>query len=380
MGDCCIHVETLQGPGLIGSDLLLLPDPNQALARPDTYVFPAEGSVLQVGLTQQSSSQLSPAAAAGIAVSAVAAFAMLVLAGLFVVRHVRPRTHAGSSTALNADKSGGYNQLSKRSSGIVDSDNSDRGSSGRNDQNTIPGSAGSGSTQRASSNLPLLTPDQLLMISDQTSVSCQGGVQAGPGFNIVPDWGAASGNADLVIEPVYEPVYGMFEALHGRTGDQVGLQHSTRGQRLTAAINDQVRSIHHTRLTSSMQAGDGHSARSRRGSSRQLGGAGSGGGSASMGAGSSSAGGDAAAAGDVGSAADEEGDVEDGIADLVLHEVIGQGGFGVVYRWAASLVLVRVQWHFADVAVKLPPGSKLAAVTLGLSNRIIWTAEVINCL
>jgi hypothetical protein len=338
MGSCCIHVATLKGPGLIGSDLLLLPDPDQSRAMPVSYVFPAEGSVLQVGLSsQQSSSQLSPAAAAGIAVGAVAAFAMLVLAGLLVVRHVKSRTHAGSSTALTTDKSSGYNQLSVGSSGAMDSDNSDRGSGSRIDQSTMPGSVGSGggSSQRASSNLPLLTPDQLLLISDQTSVSCQGGVQGGPGFNIVPDWGAASGNANLVFEPVYEPVYGMFEALHGRTGDKPGLQQSTRGQRLTTAISDQVRSIHHTRLTSSMQASDGHSARSRRGSSRQTAGAGSGGGSASFGAASSSARGDAAA-GDAGSAAGEDGDVDDGSADLVLHEVIGQGGFGVVYRCGAS--------------------------------------------
>jgi hypothetical protein len=336
MGSCCIHVASFEGPGLTGRDLLLLPDPYQSRAMPNLYVFPEEGStvVLQVGLSQQSSSQLSPAAAAGIAVSAVAAFAMLVVAGLLVVRHVTART--GSSAALTTDKSNGYNQLST-SSGAVDSDKSDRGSrsgSGRRiDQSTVPGSLGSGgsSSQRANANLPLLTPDQLLLISDQTSAS-QGGLQGGPGFNIVPDWGASSGNAGLIIEPSYEPVYGMFEALHGRVGDESKLQRSTRGQRLTTAISDQVRSIHHTRLTSSMQAAsDGHSNRSRRGSSRTPGCAGSGGGSVSFGAASSSAGGDAAA-GDAGSAAGEEGDVDDGSADLVLHEVIGQGGFGVVYR------------------------------------------------
>jgi hypothetical protein len=334
---CCIHVGSFEGPNLVGSDLLLLPDPDQHGAIPPTYLFPAEGSVLQVGPSQRGSGQLSPGTAAGIALSAVAAFALLLVAGLFVVRSIRARSKAQAGPSSHADKSK-YNALSKGSASAADSENSDRGSSGRADQSPVPGSTGSGgsSSQRASSNLPLLTPEQLLMISDQASVSCQGGVQGGPGFNIVPDCGGTSGNRNMVIEPVYEPVYGMFEALHGRSGDQ-GLQHSTRGQRLTAAISDQVRSIHHSRITNSMQVKEAGSGLSRRGSSRQTGGAGSGTGSASMGAASSSAGGDTAAAatGDAGSAAGDEGSLEDEIStDLVLHEVIGQGGFGVVYRWA----------------------------------------------
>jgi hypothetical protein len=341
LGEFCIHVSSFEGPGITGSNLLLLPDPNQRDAMSATYTWPAEGSTLQVGPSQQDRGALSPAATAGIVLSAVAVLALVVVAGLFVVRHFRANARAGSSGALHADKNGSYDALSRGSAFAADGENSDKGSSGRPDQSAVPGSVGSGgsSSQRASSNLPLLTPDQLLMISDQAPVSVQGGIQGGPGFDIVPDWGGgSSGNADVVIEPVYEPVYGMYEALHGRSGD-AGPQASTRGQRLTAAISDQVRSIHHSRLTSSMQVKEhAGSGRSRRGSSRLTAGAGSGAGSASMGAGSSSAGGDAAAAaGDAGSAAGDDGDVDDVSTDLVLHEVIGQGGFGVVYRWVACL-------------------------------------------
>lgn len=365
LGSCCIHVGKFEGPGIVGSDILLLPNPDQRAAMPQSYLFPAQGSILQVGPShsQQGSGNLSPGAAAGIVLSAVAACVLLLVAGLFVAWNIRARRHARAGVSLqNAAKhSNGYNCLSK---GAGDSEHSDHGSSGPTDQNAAAaaagvagGSVGSGgsSSQRASSQLPLLTPEQLLLISDQASLSCQGaGIHGGSAFNIVPDWGCAAGNTNpnpanggCGIEPVYEPVYGMFEALHGRTGsgsDQ-GLQQSNRGQRLTAAISDQVRSIHHSRITSSMQvkqqeAGSGSS---RRGSSRQTNGAGSGTGSASLGAGSSSAGGDtaaAAAAVEAGSAAGDEADGDDDVStDLVLHEVIGQGGFGVVYRWVHLLSL-----------------------------------------
>eukprot|EP00775_Hariotina_reticulata_P001812 gene1812-2145_t len=321
---CCLLINTYRAPRLVASQLLLLPDPDEARSMPPHYWWPGQDSGLQ-DFTQASSggsaAHLSTGGIAGVAVGVV--LGLLLLAGL-VLLLVRQRRRRRTAAA---------NLASKHNTCI-----SDAGSAAG--RHGWQGSGRTNSTGRFSS-AASSGIDSAQQVCDQQQ----------------------HGKEALALDMSLLPPDKQISKSSSETG---AVLEDKRWVKLTSAIGDKVLDIHKQRLKSALLDASGLASAnaSPLGNSKHA---------------SSGSGLVAGSACGNGTASDErhmqqrcqnsmgpgalEADQAIPNSSLKLKEVIGQGSFGTVYR---------ATWQGANVAVKLlqlPPGARTQALTSTLNSK-----------